>query len=200
MDGMLPILVAAVAAGAILLIFLGVASNPSVDPVQARLSQLGTMQAKNLEELVAYARANPGKLNYSSSGQGSTSHLVMELLKADARLDMVHVPYRGGAPAIQALIAGDVQVAVEGVPSLPAHLRSGAIRPIAVTSAPWTPMRPMTGSSPERSRIISPRWPTRGSTIASAATLWSLVASTNDTSTSSTTPFKRPESPPATST
>jgi tripartite-type tricarboxylate transporter receptor subunit TctC len=97
---------------------------------------------KNLGELVAYARTQPGKLNYGSSGQGSTSHLVMELLKADAKLDMVHVPYRGGAPAIQALIAGDVQVAVEGLPSLPSHLRSGAIRPLAVTSAKRAPLLP----------------------------------------------------------
>src|SRR5262245_8354511 len=101
-----------------------------------------SVPAKNLQELVTYARANPGKLNYSSSGQGTTSHLVMELLKADAQLDMVHVPYRGGAPAIQALIAGDVQIAVEGIPSLPAHLKSGAIRPIAVTSSTRAPLLP----------------------------------------------------------
>jgi tripartite-type tricarboxylate transporter receptor subunit TctC len=101
-----------------------------------------SLPVKNLGELVAYARTQPGKLNYGSSGQGSTSHLVMELLKADAKLDMVHVPYRGGAPAIQALIAGDVQVAVEGLPSLPSHLRSGAIRPLAVTSAKRAPLLP----------------------------------------------------------
>jgi tripartite-type tricarboxylate transporter receptor subunit TctC len=98
--------------------------------------------ARSLDELVAYAKANPGKLNYGSSGQGSTSHLVMELIKADAKLEMVHVPYRGGSPAIQALIAGDVQVAVEGIPSLPAHLKSGAIRPLAVTSSTRTPVLP----------------------------------------------------------
>jgi tripartite-type tricarboxylate transporter receptor subunit TctC len=100
------------------------------------------LPVKSLEDLVAYARANPGKLNYGSSGQGSTSHLVMELVKADAKLDMVHVPYRGGSPAIQALIAGDVQVAVEGIPSLPAHLKSGAIRPLAVTSSARAPLLP----------------------------------------------------------
>ncbi len=101
-----------------------------------------SLPVKNLGELLAYARSQPGKLNYGSSGQGSTSHLVMELLKADAKLDMVHVPYRGGAPAIQALIAGDVQVAVEGLPSLPSHLRSGAIRPLAVTSSKRAPLLP----------------------------------------------------------
>jgi tripartite-type tricarboxylate transporter receptor subunit TctC len=58
----------------------------------------------------------------------------MELIRAEARLDMTHVPYRGGSPAVQALIAGDVQVAVEGLPSLPGHLAAGSIRPLAVTS------------------------------------------------------------------
>src|SRR5512134_2052119 len=100
------------------------------------------LPVKSLDELVAYAKSNPGKLNYASSGQGSTSHLVMELIKADAKLEMVHVPYRGGSPAIQALIAGDVQVAVEGIPSLPAHLKSGAIRPLAVTSSARAPTLP----------------------------------------------------------
>jgi tripartite-type tricarboxylate transporter receptor subunit TctC len=88
-----------------------------------------------LAELTAYVKARPGKLNYASSGVGTTSHLVMELLKADAGLDMVHVPFRGGAPATQAVIAGDVQIGVEGLPSLPAHLKAGTIRAIAVTSA-----------------------------------------------------------------
>ncbi len=66
--------------------------------------------------------------------QGSTSHLVMELIRAEAKLDMTHIPFRGGSPAVQAVIAGDVQVAVEGLPSLPGHLAAGTIRPLAVTS------------------------------------------------------------------
>jgi tripartite-type tricarboxylate transporter receptor subunit TctC len=91
--------------------------------------------AKTLEELVAYAKARPGKLNYGSSGVGTTSHLAMELVKSAAGLDMVHVPFRGGAPATQAVIAGDVQVGIEGLPSLPGHLKAGTIRAIAVTSS-----------------------------------------------------------------
>jgi tripartite-type tricarboxylate transporter receptor subunit TctC len=101
-----------------------------------------SLPVKTLAELVEYVRTRPGRLNYSSSGQGTTSHLVMELIKSDAKLFMVHIPYRGGSPAIQALIAGDVQIAVEGLPSLPAHLKSGAIRPIAVTSAKRAPTLP----------------------------------------------------------
>lgn len=88
----------------------------------------------NVAELLAWVKAQQGKANYASSGQGSTSHLVMELIRAEAKLDMTHVPYRGGSPAIQAVIAGDVQVAVEGLPSLPGHLAAGTIRPLAVTS------------------------------------------------------------------
>jgi tripartite-type tricarboxylate transporter receptor subunit TctC len=91
--------------------------------------------AKTLPELIAYAKANPGKLNHASSGAGSTSHLVMELIKAAAGLTITHVPFRGGSPATQAVIAGDVQIGVEGLPSLPGHLKAGSIRAIAVTSA-----------------------------------------------------------------
>ena len=100
--------------------------------------------AQNLAELIAYVKANPGKLNHASSGTGSTAHLVMELIKADAGLQIVHVPFRGGAPATQAVIAGEVQMGVEGLPSLPGHLKSGAVRAIAVTSATRTPALPNT--------------------------------------------------------
>jgi len=91
--------------------------------------------AKNLPELIAYVKANPGKLNHASSGAGSTSHLAMELIKSAAGLTITHVPFRGGSPATQAVIAGDVQMGVEGLPSLPGHLKAGSIRAIAVTSA-----------------------------------------------------------------
>ncbi len=94
-----------------------------------------SLPAKNLAELIAYAKANPGKLNHASSGAGSTSHLVMELIKAAAGLTITHVPFRGGSLATQAVIAGDVQMGVEGLPSLPGHLKAGTIRALAVTSA-----------------------------------------------------------------
>jgi tripartite-type tricarboxylate transporter receptor subunit TctC len=100
------------------------------------------LPVKSLEELIAYVKARPGKLNHASSGSGSTSHLVMELIKAAAGLNIVHVPFRGGSPATQAVIAGDVQMGVEGLPSLPAHLKAGSIKPIAVTSAKRTPTLP----------------------------------------------------------
>jgi len=100
------------------------------------------LPAKTLEELIAHAKANPGKLNHASSGAGSTSHLVMELIKSAAGLQIAHVPYRGGSLATQAVIAGDVQMGVEGLPSLPGHLKAGTIRALAVTSAARAPALP----------------------------------------------------------
>ena len=90
--------------------------------------------ATTVAEFAAWVKGQQGRVNFASSGQGSTSHLVMELIRAEAKLDMTHIPFRGGSPAVQAVIAGDVQVAVEGLPSLPGHLAAGTIRPLAVTS------------------------------------------------------------------
>ncbi len=101
-----------------------------------------TLPVRTLPELIAYVKARPGQLNHASSGTGSTAHLVMELIKSDAGLTITHVPFRGGAPATQAVIAGDVQMAVEGLPSLPGHLKSGAVRALAVTSLQRTPALP----------------------------------------------------------
>jgi tripartite-type tricarboxylate transporter receptor subunit TctC len=89
---------------------------------------------KNFSEFVTAAKAQPDKMAYSSSGQGSTSHLVMELIRADAGLKITHVGYRGDSLATQAMIAGDVQITVGGLPSLSPLMRSGHVRPLAVTS------------------------------------------------------------------
>ena len=89
---------------------------------------------KTLPDLIAAAKSQPDKLAHSSSGIGTTSHLVMELIKADAGIKLTHVGYRGGAPAMQALMAGDVQSGVEGLPSLVGQIKAGAIVPLAVTS------------------------------------------------------------------
>ena len=98
--------------------------------------------ARTLPELIAWVKANPGKTNHASSGTGSTAHLVMELIKADAGLQITHVPFRGGSPATQAVIAGDVEMGVEGLPSLPAFIKAGTVRPIAVTSLHRAPSLP----------------------------------------------------------
>lgn len=90
---------------------------------------------RNVKELIAHAKAHPGKLNYASVGNGSSSHLTMELFKSMAGIDALHVPYNGAPPAAAATAAGETQF-LFGVPSviLP-HVQSGKIRPLAVTSA-----------------------------------------------------------------
>lgn len=93
-----------------------------------------TLKVETLKDLVEYARANPGKLNFGSSGSGSITHLATELLKTEAHIDLVHVPYRGAAPAVTDLLGGQVQIAVFDVPVLLPHIRSGALHALAVTS------------------------------------------------------------------
>lgn len=97
---------------------------------------------KSIPELIAAARGAPGVVTHGSSGQGTTSHLVMELIKADAKVTMTHVSYRGGAPTIQAVAAGEVQSGVEGIPSLMGQIRGGTILPLAVTSLKRSPLLP----------------------------------------------------------
>lgn len=96
----------------------------------------------SLADLIAAAKAAPGKLNYASSGSGATSHLAFELIRSATGIDIVHVPFRGGTPAIQAVMQNEVQVAVEGIPSLPGFLSAGQLRPIAVTSLDRSPKLP----------------------------------------------------------
>ena len=86
-------------------------------------------------ELVAYAKANPGKLNAGSGGVGSTGHLALELFKMMTGTDIVHVPYRGTGPALIDLIAGQIQVIFDSMPSSVEYIRSGTLRGIAVTTA-----------------------------------------------------------------
>ena len=98
--------------------------------------------AKTLAELIELARRNPGKLNYSSTGAGTSVHLSAELLKYYAGIDIVHVPYRGAAAAMTALLAGDVDVMVDSVPPSLPRIRAGKVRALAVTSARRVPQLP----------------------------------------------------------
>jgi tripartite-type tricarboxylate transporter receptor subunit TctC len=93
-----------------------------------------SVPAKTLPELIAYARANPGKLSMASAGNGTTPHIAGELFKMMAGVDMVHVPYRGGAPALTDLLGGQVQVLFHDLSSID-HIRAGRLRALAVTSA-----------------------------------------------------------------
>jgi tripartite-type tricarboxylate transporter receptor subunit TctC len=91
--------------------------------------------AKDMKELIAYAKANPDKISFGSSGVGAAAHLTTELLKQTADIRMVHVPYKGTAPALQGLLAGDIQVLVDVPSSMMPHVRGGKIRALGMFSA-----------------------------------------------------------------
>jgi len=92
-------------------------------------------QARSVPEFIAQAKANPGKLNFGSAGNGTALHLAGELFKMMAGVDIVHVPYRGGAPALTDLLGGQIQVMFDNVPSSIEHIRAGKLRALAVTTA-----------------------------------------------------------------
>ena len=91
--------------------------------------------AKSVKELVTLAKAKPGTLNFGSAGSGTGSHLAGELFKSVAVIEIVHVPYKGGAPVLTDLIAGQIQFFFNGIPSSMPHLRGGRVRALAVTTA-----------------------------------------------------------------
>jgi len=94
-----------------------------------------SVPAKSVRELIDYGKANPGKLNFASSGIGASSHLAGELFKSMAGLDMTHVPYRGNALAIQDLLAGNVQISIDAFQALLPQVQSGALRALGVAAA-----------------------------------------------------------------
>ncbi len=98
--------------------------------------------AKNVNELVALARAKPGVLNYSSAGTGTTQNLAGELFKLRTGTNIVHVPYKGTAPSLTALIAGDVDLTFANVPAIIQHVKSGRLRPLASTGARRSELMP----------------------------------------------------------
>jgi tripartite-type tricarboxylate transporter receptor subunit TctC len=101
-----------------------------------------SIPASNIAELIAYAKANPGKINFGSPGVGSTGHLAAELFKAMAGVDLVHVPYRGAAPAMTDLMAGHVQVVFDSMVSVLPHVQAGRVRALAVTGKTRSPLLP----------------------------------------------------------
>jgi tripartite-type tricarboxylate transporter receptor subunit TctC len=98
--------------------------------------------AKSMSELIALARAKPGLLNYSSAGAGTTQHLAGELLKLRTGTNIVHVPYKGSAPSLSALIAGDVDLSFANVPAILQHVKSGRLRPLASTGTRRSELMP----------------------------------------------------------
>jgi tripartite-type tricarboxylate transporter receptor subunit TctC len=101
-----------------------------------------SLPVHSVKELIAYAKANPGKLSFGSGSIGSAGHLAGELFKVDAGVDMVHVPYKGAAPAMQGLLAGDTQLMFDNLASAMSQVKAGKLRALAVTTA-------------ERSKLVS---------------------------------------------
>nr|WP_145545106.1 tripartite tricarboxylate transporter substrate binding protein [Variovorax boronicumulans] len=97
---------------------------------------------KTVAELIAYAKAHPGKVNFGSSGSGSSIHLSGELFKSMAKVDMVHIPYKGSAPAVNDLLGNQIAIMFDNMPSAIQHVRAGKLRAIAVTTAKRSPELP----------------------------------------------------------
>lgn len=106
----------------------GIIRNPNVMVVNP------SVPAKTVAEFIAYAKANTGKINMASSGTGTSIHLSGELFKAMTGVDMLHVPYRGSAPAVTDLLGGQVQVMFDNLPSSIEHIRTGGLRALGVTT------------------------------------------------------------------
>jgi tripartite-type tricarboxylate transporter receptor subunit TctC len=101
-----------------------------------------SVPTQTVPEFIAYAKANPGKINMASVGNGTTPHMAGELFKMMAGVDMLHVPYRGAAPALTDLLGGRAQVMFEGMLSLTEHIRTGRLRALAVTPVTRSPLLP----------------------------------------------------------
>jgi tripartite-type tricarboxylate transporter receptor subunit TctC len=93
------------------------------------------LQAKDVKELIAFARANPGRLNYSTAGAGTSQHLAGETFKLRTKTFIVHIPYRGTAPSLAAVMAGEVEFSFANVPAILGHVKSGRLRALAVAGA-----------------------------------------------------------------
>jgi tripartite-type tricarboxylate transporter receptor subunit TctC len=101
-----------------------------------------SVPAKTVPEFIAYAKASPGKINMASAGNGTPSHMAGELFKLSTGLDLVHVPYRGAAPALTDVLAGQVQLLFDNLPTSLEHIRAGKVRALAVTTAERSPAVP----------------------------------------------------------
>jgi tripartite-type tricarboxylate transporter receptor subunit TctC len=101
-----------------------------------------TLPARDVKELIAYGKANPGRISYSSPGIGNTNHLAGELFASMARLEMLHIPYKGSAPAVTALLSGDVNSTFSSIPTILPHVRSGRVKVLGVGNAQRIPFLP----------------------------------------------------------
>jgi tripartite-type tricarboxylate transporter receptor subunit TctC len=119
-----------------------------------------SLPVASLAELIAYAKANPGKIAFGSAGAGGITHLACELLKSEAHIDVLHVPYKGAAPAVSDLLGGQVQMGIFDVPVVLPHINSGKFKALAVTSAKRAPPLPDVPTTAEAGypKVISDNW------------------------------------------
>jgi tripartite-type tricarboxylate transporter receptor subunit TctC len=101
-----------------------------------------SVPAKSLKDLIAYAKANPSKVNFGSGGQGTTPHLAGEMLKMMAGIELTHIPYKGGGPALADLVGGQIQLMLENIPSTLPFVKGGKLRALAVSSLKRSPLVP----------------------------------------------------------
>ena len=101
-----------------------------------------SIPVKSVAEFIAYAKANPGRLNFGSGGPGTTPHLAGEMLKTMAHLDVTHIPYKGGAPALSDLVVGQIQFMLENIPGTLPFAKAGKLRALAVTDLKRSPLLP----------------------------------------------------------
>lgn len=106
------------------------------------LAVRNSLPVRSVKELIEYAKKNPGKLNYGSTGSGSSNHLSMELFMSMTGTKMVHIPFKGSAPAVSALIGGDTDVLFDNIPNIIAQIKAGSVTPIAVTGSKPSAMLP----------------------------------------------------------
>ncbi len=100
------------------------------------------LPAKTLAEVAAYAKANPGKISWGSQGFGTAPHLLAEMFRLEAGVNIVHVPYRGTAPMLAAIVAGEVQMATDPMTTVLPHIQSGKLRALAIAGATRSPKLP----------------------------------------------------------
>lgn len=139
-----------------------------------------SLPPRTLKDFLAFAKQNPNKLNYSSSGSGSTQHLSGEMLKVMTQIGITHVPYRGTAPSITALLSGEVEFSFSNIPSVIGYLKSNRLRAIAITSAKRSPLLPQLPTVIE-SGVPGFETATWYGTLAPAATPRDIVVKLNTT-------------------
>jgi tripartite-type tricarboxylate transporter receptor subunit TctC len=118
------------------------------------------LPVKTVTDLVKYAKASPGKISWGSQGFGTAPHLLAELFRLETGVNIVHVPYRGTAPMLAAVVAGEVQVVIDPMTTVLPHIQSGALRALAIAGAERSPKLPHVPTAPEAGfpNLLSPFW------------------------------------------